>query len=538
MLEFCGMQWKESYGRIALMLIHTVWGCVLWFSISKYGLGVSTDSVQLLFGGYNFGEGRGLISYDGSFVSLWPPLYSILLGCLHRLLGADMLTVAGILQFITFLGLSACLSLFFARAFEHNFLLAVFASVLADIGVVVLTSFDTVGPDYLHLFFAMLTVLLTRHFIESGSPKAFLAIAAAAMLAALDRYLGIAALATAALTILLMGRGSRWQRLQRGAFIAFTEVPGGIWLAITSQTYTRRSPISFGENFSWFSKSVLEWFIKPAVLDGRLAWAIAGLWTGILVLIVLVTLPSRRTLPRQAVDSEPTALRAPGHMDPLFPMFVFGVLYLVTLFGSASIAYFNKLGGRFLLPLYIPFVTLLVAATRAVLRRTRLSSARGVHAAGVITSYGLLAATTVMIAQITAPLVMASHANGATGGENVYNTRAWRENPALQYWLGHVPTVPYALLSNEPDGVAFNAWQPAAAVPRKSSGPYGTEQYALSSYAADLFPAGKQVYVLWIEPDPSTYNYSIKDLGTIAEVETLFVSDRGGVYRLSPKPGT
>jgi hypothetical protein len=39
----------------------------------------------------------------------------------------------------------------------------------------------------------------------------------------------------------------------------------------------------------------------------------------------------------------------------------------MALFGSASLAYFNKLGGRFLLPLYLPLMTLPVLAAAAIL---------------------------------------------------------------------------------------------------------------------------------------------------------------------------
>jgi hypothetical protein len=50
----------------ALLAFHTAWAFVLWLSISKYGLGVSSDSVDYMFAGVNLVEGRGLVSYDGS----------------------------------------------------------------------------------------------------------------------------------------------------------------------------------------------------------------------------------------------------------------------------------------------------------------------------------------------------------------------------------------------------------------------------------------------------------------------------------------
>ncbi len=73
------MKWTQKRKLVVLMTFHMLWGLVLWFSISKYGLGISTDSMQLLFSALNLSQGKGLYSFDGSFVSLWPPLYPMLL---------------------------------------------------------------------------------------------------------------------------------------------------------------------------------------------------------------------------------------------------------------------------------------------------------------------------------------------------------------------------------------------------------------------------------------------------------------------------
>ena len=134
------------------------------------------------------------------------------------------------------------------------------------------------------------------------------------------------------------------------------------------------------------------------------------------------------------------------------------------------------------------------------------------------------------------PLVIESHAEGAAGGENAYNNRAWRENPAIQYWQDHTPAEPYSLLTNEPDGVAFLAQHAASAAPRKTSGPYGTEEYAtraLTRRTCSLRPG--DVYLVWIEPNPCTYCYRVDELRAIARLSRCSESHAGGVYRLRPK---
>ncbi len=72
--NFPAVQTSYRVKLAALMGLHLLWGCVLWFSISKYGLGISTDSGHVRFGGRNLASGNGLISYEGSFLGIWPPL--------------------------------------------------------------------------------------------------------------------------------------------------------------------------------------------------------------------------------------------------------------------------------------------------------------------------------------------------------------------------------------------------------------------------------------------------------------------------------
>jgi hypothetical protein len=488
---------------------------------------VSTDSVHLLFGGLNLAEGHGLISYDGSFLILWPPLYPVLLALVHLASGLDMLAAAGVLQAAAFLGLSLCLSILFLRIFPDNFSLALGANVLCDVGAVVLIGFDEVGSDYVHLFLVMLSALLTGYYVETKSGRAFVALAAVGMLAMLERYLGIAALATGAAAAVFLVGGSLGQRLMRGFVLSMAAVPAGIWLVITSQLYGRRDPISFAENFNWFSKSILEWFFPAQAVKTHLGVHISLLWAVTVALILLVGIAWYRFKAHMARSARPFTL----------PVLIFGLCYGLALFGSASLAYFNKLGGRFLLPLYIPFVTLLVVAIGVLPEAARRRSSNVRLAIGIACT-GILVLLAVLLLKITLPIVIQSHADGVVGGENAFNTAAWHENQALQYWNSHPPQGAYVLFSNEPDGVAFRTQHATGGSPRKTSGPYAKDNYPLSAYIPELFSAGMDVYLVWIEPGSAQYFYTVDELCSIASIQPLFVSSDGGVYRLLPRPGS
>ena len=508
---------------MVLMTFHMLWGLVLWFSISKYGVGISTDSVSLLFGGLNLSVGRGLTSFDGSLILAWPPGYPALLAFIHRLSGLDVFVSANILQVMAFICISFCLSVLFLKIFPENFLLAFAGNFLSDIGVVVVTGFTMLGTDYVHLAFVLLFISLVSSYLENNSPRILVLMFVTGMVTMLQRYLCIAVIATGVFAVFFFSAGTLYQRLGRSLLISLAAVPSGVWLFITSQSMARRAPVTFAENFNWFSKSVLEWFFPAQALKADLGFYIVCLWILIIGLIILLFL-----------GSYPHKLLTPY----VLPVFVFGFLYTFALFGSASIAYYNKLGGRFLLPLFIPWVALLTVAVANLFRlakswRTRLPPAA--VSAGLV---GMLLIFAGLLFQISLPVILDSHANGASDGENVFNTTTWHENSTMEYWLSHQPIGQYLLFSNYPDGVAFYTRHSCYRSPVKYSGPYGKEEYPVSQFTSELFSSGQPVYIIWIKPNDSSYFYDVEELSAIAHIDPLFVSGDGGVYRLTPISGS
>ena len=523
MIKSLAMKWTDGRKFLALMTFHMLWGLVLWFSISKYGLGISTDSVPLLFGGLNLSLGHGLISYDGSRLLLWPPLYPVLLAFIHRLSGVDMFVSATVLQVTAFVCISLCLSLLFLKIFPENLLFAFTANLLSDVGVVVLIGFTMVGSDYVFLAFVILFIWLTGVYLDKNSPRILVVIVVVGMLAMLLRYLGIAVIGTGVVVVFFFSAGMLTQRIVRSLLVLMAALPSGVWLFITSRLLERRAPITFTENFNWFSKSILQWFFPSDALKAHLGLYIIFLWMIIFSLVILLFLGSSPHI---------------FFTSYVLPVFVFGALYCLALFGSASVAYYNKLGGRFLLPLYIPFVTLLTVALDNLLRLVRSWRPPSLRRFVSASSVGTLLLVAVLLFHVSLPVILDSHANGASGGENAFNTAAWHENKTIQYWLSHEPKGQYLLFSNYPDGVAFYTGHSCNRSPVKYSGPYGKEAYPVSQYASEVFPAGQPVYIIWIEPNDHSYFYEVEELSSIAKVEPLFVGDDGGVYRLKPLSGS
>jgi hypothetical protein len=218
-------------------------------------------------------------------------------------------------------------------------------------------------------------------------------------------------------------------------------------------------------------------------------------------------------------------------------LLLYGLFYTLILFGSASMAYFNKLGGRFILPLYVPLMALPVIVADGLVQSARRANRRRLSYVLAIGGGLALAGLGAAVLRTTYPLVMESRATGLVGGENAFNNEVWRENPAIRFWEGHTPSEEFLLFSNEPDGVAFHTRRAVQPAPRRVSGPYGTDVMPVAAFEDELFGRGVEVYLIWIEPSTYDYYYAPQSLEEIAVMESLFSDPLGSVYRLSPRGG-
>ena len=91
------------------------------------------------------------------------------------------------------------------------------------------------------------------------------------------------------------------------------------------------------------------------------------------------------------------------------------------------------------------------------------------------------------------------------------------------------------MFSNYPAGVAVHTWHVALSSPRRTNHPNAGEAVIpLETYLPSLFEVGKESYIVWIEPNEYTHVYSVGELRGIAEVETVYESADGGIYRIAP----
>jgi Dolichyl-phosphate-mannose-protein mannosyltransferase len=458
-----------------------------------------------MFAGSNLVAGKGLIPYDGSPYYLWPPLYPVLIGFVH-LFGFSSFASAHIIQFTAFALIAYFSSVLFLKIFD-NLVLAFLAAFLLATGPVVISSFQMVGTDYLFTLFPILLTLLIANYADSQKATTLILIGLISSLAMLLRYIGYTLVLIGLLAVIRYTSGSALKRILRAASVGLFAILPFLWMLFTwmATTGQRRAPLPLLEYIQQFTSGFLEWFMVAPNYPDINAWYLAIVWIPIFTFIVFAVLLMKRT----TFFTSYTA-----------PILGYGILYTVFVFVNASIAYFNRLNGRFLLPVYLPLVILVLLV---------IQHSRSHFITGISVVFVILAA---VLQLQRAVILMRESVNGVIPF-NAYNTRQWNENAALKYWKDNHPQGDFIFLSNYDAGVAFQTNHATLASPRKTE-VYGTDIIPLSTYEGEMFKPGMKTYFIWIEPNAYKHVYEPLELTPIAKLVALFKNKDGAVYYLIP----
>lgn len=500
---------------LVLLGFHACWGVVLALSISKYGLGVSTDATAYMFVGVNWIRGDGLIDFSGGSYVLWPPLYPMLIGFLH-LTGLSAFAAAHVIQFAAYALAAYASSALLLKLFPDDFAFAFLGAFLIAVAPVSISTFLMVGTDYLFMLFPIAAALLLQRYSEKGDWASLTLLGLTASLAMLTRYIGYALVLSALTAVLFASSGPPLKRILRAAYAGMFSLVPFLWMLNTwlATNGLRRPPLSFSEYAAQFTAGVIAMFTVNVPDAANITmlhhWMV---WGWVVLAAILLFVLSRRV----KVFTPMTIF-----------LFGFGMIYTAALFGTALIAYFNRLWGRFQLPDYVPVIVLFLLVIGHGLRYLR-ERRSGWFVPAALLGAGFLLFISVL--QFNRTVLLLRDAVHGIIPENGVNTQEMNENSIIRYWKENPPEGAYHLFANYPAAAAFHTRHSAQASPRKTP-VYGDEVYPLEDYIGYLFPDDQPVYLLWIEPNVYEHVYLPHELAPIAEIEVIFENEDGGIYRL------
>ncbi len=508
---------KTIRGVGGLLLLPALLGVALILvSTSRYGVGISPDSVGYIAAARNLAAGRGLVLYDGSPMVDQPPLYPAILAVIRLVLRIDPMPASRLLSSLLF-GLIVYLTGRLAlRLFSSSRLwtgIAVAAVLLSTVPSQISVMAWT---EPLFLCLSLFFLLAAERHVVAGDRRTLLAMAAVTALACLTRYLGVA-LVLAGVGIALAARRDKSTPRWRPAilFLLVSLVPLFLWTArnyaLSNSPFGERPPVSFTlqENLHFVWRTIAFWYLPAWSMPRPLVSA--GFGVLVLALLILGTAARRRCAGER------------GH--GVLPLVLFVFAYLAVLLLTSAIGKYDRIGDRLLAPVFVPLTLLLLVLFRDASKSLRPGSLRK----GLRVVVLVLVALTLYSWGRMAVTVAVNRAKFGAGG---YSSVKWQESPLCAHLRTHRLRRDLKVYSNAPDATYLFSGVSAKRSPTKKGSARGGWVRDPEAPAAS-WPEGGPAILVWFQGKYSREQFAPEELEGSLRLDP---SDRfadGSVYIVS-----
>ena len=391
---------------------------------ATYGAGISEDSVDLLSTALNFLAGEGWRDLTGEPLTLWPPLFPLLLAAFGWV-GIEPLE-AGRLINATAFGLTILAAGCWLRSHLRSRWLVLAATATIPAALPLSHWATSLETEILFVLLTLLALIQLASFLNRRTAAPLWWAAVFTALTALTRWPGVALIGTGVLVLLPTARLR--QTLVFGAIssVPLLAVLTHNWAVTGDLTRATGNREPSGQSLSDGLGQVVDvfrtWIVPPNAPDG-LAYLL-GLAVAAVVLVgIAVVLRYRQPDPEAA----PASLR----LEPIIPFGAFAVAYLVFMVAVVPLTVEQGIDSRYLLPIYVP---LLLEAALLLDRFLSIASAGRM----VVVRYGL--ASLVLLATLAhvgcsayENLRRTAQAWRAGYGDGTYNVAYWQQSETLNY---------------------------------------------------------------------------------------------------------
>ncbi len=502
--------------RVALLILSLLGVGIVLLTTSKYGAGLSPDSVSYISAARNLAAGRGLATFNDAPLVAWPPLFPALLAGIKVLLGIDPLLSVRVVNALLF-GLIVWLSgVLCFRHLSSSFLTVLLGVTSVLLAIPLLATARMAWSEPLFIACVLLSLIWAESYAERGDAGSLALISVAASTASLSRYIGVTVIIAGAIVIAFSTKVNLRTRLVHlCAFLLISVAPLAIWISrnyvVSGTPMGARSPsqLSFIQNLSSTFYTLPAWYLPSRVIQHRSTLAL------LCIAIVLVTTVAART----------NWHSVKARLSLLAPALVFAATYILILLTLATITAHDRIDDRLLSPLYIPLVLLLFVLAESVVDLLRPRFARWFVKAVLLTG---VATWLVYLGAVASQDITSSVANGAGG----YHTNTWKESETIEFLLQEQRVGEYSYYSNAPDALYILTGLPAQFSPRKTA--YNSAETL--SEAKDLlgvWPEQEPAKLVWFDTTNRDYLFTVKELEMIAEFEPILRLSDATIYVVS-----
>ena len=490
-----------------LILVATHW----------YGAGLSPDSVGYIGTARNIASGAGVTSYDGSPLIVQPPLYPLILAIVQVVTGTDPLNAAPYLNAILFGALIYLSGWLIFRLLKPAMLLPFVATAMLLVTVAPVEVALMAWSELLFMCFVMLFLNNLRLYQDDGELRTVVLLAVSVMLATMTRYIGIILVPVGVVCIPLLHHHDRKTRMRNtGLFAGLSVLPMILWgsrnyLTAGSAFGQRTSSIfSISHNARLTFDTVFKWYLPDSLLTNTTILVLSGLVLSFFAGALLWGKRSRFM----------SIVREVGFIVLLIAAYaVFMIIY-------SSITSLDEIGDRLLAPIAVPVLLLLAySAGKAANSLGRRFSAMPVK----LMTTAVLAAIMVYPAVLTYDQVRNQIDFGGWG----YNGKFWKDSATIQYLTQH-PHLDSncTVYTNGPDLAYILADVHGKMAPLKSNVNSHDALNSLSQMKG-TWPPENNACLLWFNSISGDYLFTVRDLGTAADLQVIHSFDDGALFRLT-----
>jgi hypothetical protein len=497
-----------SFIGIALILVYT----------SRYGIGITPDSITYREAAQNLLSGKGLLYHNANQIfARWPPLFPALLS-LFELFGVEILFGARILHAIIFGLIIFAAGQFFRATIRSRALV-----ILGTISVLCAAPLQQVSmslwSEPIFILLVILFIASLQKFVHEGSMRNLLLIAAIAALACLQRYIGVVLVFTGLVTIIFITPKSTFLRkFQYTTIFGFiAAAPLTLWIVrnyiLTATLFYHQRPSSEGvvKDICHILNVVSIWFVPREVfpLFRRIG---AGVFLLAILIGVLYVLFNRA----QRYSSIRAQTASAG---------VYVLSYCAFLLISAHRVVFERVNDRLLAPIYIFIIFFALIGLQKIADAIpwRWRNKKISHAIVIL----LLAIWLIAYPLPHSIRKISHHVNHGSIG---YNVVEWQESPLVE-WLRTHP-LDGVVYSNNPNEIYFLTGKHVQMSPAKHA-------WRTPGFTGDVRPeikrrvqAGQRTYLVWFKGRCNSRLYSIEDLRSVFMLEEIVTVSDGTVYLL------
>lgn len=497
--------------QVFLALIACAGVALAFLSTVTYGSGLSPDSITYIGTARNIAHGAGVVTYDGTPLILMPPLYPFLLAVIERLLGADPVSSAPILNAILF-GLILYMAGYLVLKYGSKpVALATTVFLLFSPALIIVCLMAWSEP--LLIAFVLLFLITLQKYRESSGDSWLLLLAVSVTLASFTRYIGIILIPVALICIFLNQKG-RLIALGRQmlTFLAVSGLPIFAWLirnhSISGAFFGVRpaSHSTILENVTHTFDVVLKWFFPMVIVQDRPLLIILVLT----FVTIIILFPDRKLLTKKSIRD-------------MAPIFLLAAFYTGFLIVSSSVVAYDQIDTRLLSPIYIPIVVLVVFLVSRVSLFNLPPKDRNILISMVILAF------TVLQAQASVPQALQRREEGYG-----YSSIVWSNSELLQYAASQeLPSECTTIYTNDPY-LFYIAANKITRMPLISAGKSADERVAYLAQVKGVWPAEDNACLVWANNSNQSYNfYTVNEMQQVVTVKELNSFPDGTIYSLA-----